>query len=515
MLPEFRNEPFTDFSLPENRKAMEIAIEKVRNELGRKYPVVINGEHIYEEETFKSYNPARSEEVVGEFTKGTKEMALSAIKSADEAFEDWRKVAPEVRARYLLKAAAILRRRKFEYAAWQVFEVSKNWAEADGDVAEAIDFLEFYAREMVRISEPQPITPVEGEENELYYIPLGVCAVIPPWNFPGAIMIGMSTAAIVAGNTVVLKPASTAPTVAWKFFEILEELNLPKGVLNFLPGPGGAIGDTIVDHPKTRLIAFTGSKEIGLRIQERAAKVNEGQIWIKRTILEMGGKDFMLIDETANLDEAADGIVTAAYGFQGQKCSACSRAIIHQDVYDELVEKILTRTREIQVDSTDHTGDAMGAVIDESAFKNILQYIEIGRKEGRLVLGGKQAREGGWFIEPTIIGDLDGNATIAQEEIFGPVLACIKCKDFKDGVRIANSTEFGLTGALCSVDRDRLEIGRRDLHCGNLYFNRKCTGALVGAQPFGGFNMSGTDSKAGGRDYLLLFTQAKTVVEKF
>ncbi len=292
MLIEFRNEPLTDFNRPENKAAMESALQKVKAGFGKKYPIIIGGKPYHGPDYFKSLNPARFAEVVGEFTKGTREMALEAIEVAAKTFEHWRFVSPDERARYLLKAAAIMRRRKFEFAATMVYEVSKSWVEADADVAEAIDFLEFYAREMMRLSTPQPVTPYPGEENELYYIPLGVCAVIPPWNFPLAILVGMTSAAIVAGNTVVLKPASTAPLIAWKFYELMEEVMLPEGVLNFLPGPGGAIGDTIVEHPKTRLIAFTGSKEIGLRIQEHAAKVSPGQIWIKRTILEMGGKDF-------------------------------------------------------------------------------------------------------------------------------------------------------------------------------------------------------------------------------
>lgn len=515
MLPEFHNEPLTDFSRPENKQAMENAIAYVRSQLGKKYPIVINGEKIYTDSTFTSINPGDFNTVVGEFTKGTKQDALNAIESAAKAFEDWRKVDPVERARYLLKAAHIIRRRKLEFAAWQVFEVSKSWAEADGDVAELIDFLEFYAREMIRLSQPQLVTSYPGEENELYYIPLGVAAVIPPWNFPGAIMAGMTSAAIVAGNTVVMKPASTAPTIAYKFFEVMEEVSLPVGVLNFLPGPGSAIGDTITDHPKTRIIAFTGSKEIGLRILERASKVNEGQIWIKRTVLEMGGKDFILVDETADLEEAATGIVAAAYGFQGQKCSACSRAIIHQDVYDNVLNKVIEKTKKLTVGKPDNPANYMGAVIDKAAYEKILSYIELGRKEGRVVCGGNKAGDGGYFIQPTVVADVAPNSRLAQEEIFGPVLAFIKCKDFEDGVRIANNTEFGLTGALYSKNRRRLEIGRRELHCGNLYLNRKCTGALVGVQPFGGFNMSGTDSKAGGRDYLLLFTQAKSVSERF
>lgn len=515
MIPEFKNEPLTNFEIPENKAAIEAAQDKVKADLGKRYPVVIGGKRYMEGDTFKSMNPAKTDQVVAEFTKGTKDMAVLAIETAAAAFETWKRVDPVERARYLLKAAAIMRRRKSELTATMVYEVSKTWIEADAGVAEAIDFLEFYGREMMRISQPHPVTAYPGEENELYYIPLGVAAIIPPWNFPCAILAGMTSAAIVAGNTVVLKPASTAPLIGWKVFEIFEEAGLPAGVLNFLPGPGGAIGDTIVDHPKTRLIAFTGSKEIGLRIHDRAAKVHPGQLWIKRTVLEMGGKDFILVDETADLEAAADGIVAAAYGFQGQKCSACSRAIIHESVYDKLVDMLVERTKKLKVGSPDSPKINMGGVIDQSAYEKILEYIEIGKKEGELVCGGHAGAKGGWFIEPTIIKDIAPDARLAQEEIFGPVLACIKCKDFDDGVNIANGTEFGLTGALFSKNRSRLERGRRELHAGNLYLNRKCTGALVGVQPFGGFNMSGTDSKAGGRDYLLLFTQGKSVSEKF
>ncbi len=515
MLPEFRNEPFTDFSRPENRTAMEEALKKVKSELGKKYPVVIGGVKTFTNETFDSINPGRTSEIIGTFSKVDREMANKAIETAASAFESWRFVSPDQRARYLLKAAASIRRRKFEFAAVMVYEVSKSWAEADGDIAETIDFLEFYAREMMRIGSPQPVTSYTGEENELYYIPLGVCAVIPPWNFPCAIMAGMTSAAIVAGNTVVLKPASTSPYIAWKFFEVMEEVSLPAGVLNFVPGDGGAIGDTIIDHPKTRLIAFTGSKAIGLRIQERAAKVNPGQIWIKRTILEMGGKDFILVDEHGDIEAAAEGIVAAAFGFQGQKCSACSRAIVHEKVYDAIVEKVVARTKTLKVGNPEEYGVFMGAVIDSKAHKSIMEYVESGKKDGRCLTGGKKGSEEGYFIEPTVIADVPPTAKIACEEIFGPVLAIIKCKSFDEGIAIANGTEYGLTGALYTSNRAHLERGRRELHCGNLYLNRKCTGALVGVHPFGGFNMSGTDSKAGGRDYLLLFTQAKSVSERF
>ncbi|HEX7345046.1 MAG TPA: aldehyde dehydrogenase family protein, partial [bacterium] len=337
----------------------------------------------------------------------------------------------------------------------------------------------------------------------------------PPWNFPLAILAGMTSAAIVAGNTVVLKPASVSPAIAYQFFEIMREAGLPDGVLNFLVGSGGQIGDPIVQHPRMRFIAFTGSKEIGLRIHELASKPSPGQIWIKRTVLEMGGKDFILVDGDADLDAAAEGIAISAYGFQGQKCSACSRAILHQDVYDAVIERVLERVKKITIGPTKDQANYLGPVVDEPAFNKILEYIEIGKKEGKLAAGGGKGPAGGYFIQPTVVKDIKENARIAQEEIFGPVLAVIKAKDFEHGVAIANSTEFGLTGALYSNDRSHLEFGRRELHCGNLYLNRKCTGALVGVQPFGGFNMSGTDSKAGGRDYLALFTQGKSVSERF
>ncbi|MGH7505500.1 MAG: aldehyde dehydrogenase family protein, partial [Longimicrobiales bacterium] len=352
--------------------------------------------------------------------------------------------------------------------------------------------------------------------NQLRYIPLGVGAVIPPWNFPAAIMGGMTLAAIVTGNTVVLKPAHTSPAIAYRFVRLLlDEAGVPPGVVNFMTGPGGIIGDALVDHPKTRFIAFTGSKEIGLRIFERASRPRKGQIWLKRTILEMGGKDAIVVDETADLDAAADGIVASAFGFQGQKCSACSRAIVVDDVYDTVLEKVVERTRRISMGDPTNRATAMGAVIDDKAFRKIREYIDIGKEEGRVVLGGAfDDTATGYFVPPTIIADVAPDARVAQEEIFGPVLAFIKAKDYDEALEIANDTEFGLTGALYSREPDRLERASDEFHVGNLYLNRKCTGALVGVHPFGGFNMSGTDSKAGGPDYLLLFTQAKSIARK-
>jgi 1-pyrroline-5-carboxylate dehydrogenase len=517
-LTEFQNEPLTDFSIPANRDAFQKAIDLVRSQLGQQYPLRIGADDVWSGDTFESINPARPREVIGTFAKGRKEDAERAITAASDAFEIWRHVDPVERAGYLLSAASEMRRRKHEFSAWMVFEIGKSWAEGDADTAEAIDFLEYYARQMIRLTHAsEMLTNNPGEKDELIYIPLGVGAVIPPWNFPNAIMTGMTSAAIVAGNCVVLKPASITPVIAYKFCELLWQNGLPPGVLNFLPGSGAVIGDLIVDHPRTRFIAFTGSKEVGMRIFERASKVQQGQKWLKRTVLEMGGKDAVVVDETADLEAAATGIVVSAFGFQGQKCSAGSRAIIVDKVDDDVQTRVVEKTKRLTQGATDTGVDIhQGPVSDKNAMKTIMDYIEVGTQEGKLLLGGKtmETPEGGYFIEPTIFGDVPPDARIAQEEIFGPVLAMIRARDYDDALNIANSTEFGLTGSVYSKNRARLEKARLDYHVGNLYFNRKCTGALVGAHPFGGFNMSGTDSKAGGPDYLLLFTQAKSVAEK-
>jgi 1-pyrroline-5-carboxylate dehydrogenase len=515
MASEFRNEEFTDFSREENAAAMRAALEKVGGELGREYPLVIGGERVRTGKTFDSTNPARKTEVVGRFQKATAELARAAIERADETFKTWSRTPPAERAELLFKVARLLRERKHEFSAWMIHEVAKSWGEADGDTAEAIDFCEFYAREMLRYAEPQPVVKIEGEQNELTYIPLGVGVVIPPWNFPLAIMAGMTVASVVTGNTVVLKPSSDAPTIAYKFFELLEEAGMPPGVVNFCPGSGAEVGDTLVDHARTRYVAFTGSKEIGLRIVERAAKHQKGQMWIKRVVAEMGGKDAIIVDADTDLDDAATGVVQSAFGFQGQKCSACSRAIIHADVYDSLLEKIAERTEKIKVGDPTQPTTTMSAVINEKAFKTINDYIEKGKADGgRLIAGGGSDGEQGFFIEPTVVADVKPGDRVEQEEIFGPVLACVRATDFDDALRIANDTEYGLTGAVYTNDPQKLDRAREEFHVGNLYLNRKCTGALVGVHPFGGFNMSGTDSKAGGRDYLGLFMQAKVSAEK-
>lgn len=515
-LPEFRNEPLTDFSKPENKAAMELALAKVLGQIGQEHPLVIGGERITGLKTFDSINPAHKDQVLGKFQKGSREHVERAIETAWSAFESWKRQPVDVRAGVLLRAAKLMRERKHEFSAVMILEVGKTWAEADADTAEAIDFMEFYAREAYRYAGQQPITKIESEDNDLVYIPLGVGAVIPPWNFPLAIMCGMTTAAMVAGNCVILKPSSDSPWIAWRFFDLLEEAGMPAGVVNFVSGGGGDVGDPLVQHPRIRFISFTGSKGVGLHIVEEAAKHREGQLWIKRVVAEMGGKDAIIVDrETSNLEDAASAIVASAFGFQGQKCSACSRAIIDAAVYDQIVPMIVEKTKKLRIGDPASPDSAVGPVVNRKAMQSIKEYIDKGTSEGgKLVAGGNVNPDEGFFIEPTVIADVDPKATIAQEEIFGPVLAVIKAKDFDDALRIANDTEFGLTGAVFTDNEEKLERAREEFFVGNLYLNRKCTGALVGVHPFGGFNMSGTDSKAGGRDYLGLFLQAKAISRK-
>ena len=514
MLPEFQNEPLTDFSIEANRKAFRDALTAVEKRLPISGKIRIGGKKLSASATFESVNPCDPKQVIGRFPSGTVADARKAIDAAHKAFPAWAAFPQHERAAAILRISAILRRRKHEFSAMMVLEESKSWPEADGDTAEAIDFCEFYAREAERLAESQPLTPFPGERNQLEFIPLGVCAVIPPWNFPLAILAGMTTAALVTGNTVVLKPSSDAAGIAEMFVQACEAAGLPDGVLNFVPGGGSTVGNALVESPKTRLIAFTGSRNVGVEISEKAGKVPEGQIWIKRAVLEMGGKDFILVDETADLEEAAKGVVQSAFGFQGQKCSACSRLIVHKNVHKELLSRVVAKTKALTVGDVRDPKNNVGAVINAGAQKKILEYVAVGRKEGKVVAGGKAGPKGGFFVLPTVVDGIKPNARLAQEEIFGPVLAVIPVKSFDEGIRVANGTEYGLTGSLYSRDRGRLERGKRELFCGNLYLNRKCTGAFVGVHPFGGFNMSGTDSKAGGREYLYLFTQAKSISEK-
>jgi 1-pyrroline-5-carboxylate dehydrogenase len=511
----FKNESFVDFKKEENVRKMRAAIGKVRGQLGREYDLIVGGNRSKTSEKIRSINPAKPSEVVGVHQKAGTEHVEPAVNAALNAFSHWSRTTLEERASLLFRVADTMRERKLEYMAWLVFEVSKNWFEADADVSEAIDFCEFYAREALRLAKAEPPVQLPGERDTLTYIPLGVGAVIPPWNFACAIMAGMTAASIVCGNTVVLKPSSDAPTIAAKFVELLEECGMPEGVVNFCPGGGASFGDALVAHPKVRFIAFTGSREVGLHINQTAAQQQPGQLWIKRTILEMGGKDAIVVDADTDIDSAVEGVAQAAFGFQGQKCSACSRVIVDERIYGKFIELLKSRVERITVG--DPTADPnLAAVINDGSMNEILRYIGIGKKEGRLITGGERATEAGegYFIQPTVIADIEPKSTLEQEEIFGPVLVVIKSRNFDHALEIANDTEFGLTGAVYSGSREKLDRAVREFHVGNLYLNRKCTGAMVGAHPFGGFNMSGTDSKAGGPDYLLLFTQAKSIGER-
>ena len=511
---KFVNEPFTDFSHHRHAAEMRAALVKVGDQLGHEYSLIVGGERVRTTAKLQSHNPARPAQVVGIHQVAAAEEVAQAIDAAGKAFQGWRHAPLEARVSLLLQAAEIIRSRKFEFCAWLTYEVGKNWAEADADVAETIDFLDFYAREAMRLSGTETPIQYPGERNELLSLPLGVGAVIPPWNFPFAIMAGMTAAAIVTGNTVVVKPSPDAPTIAARFLDVLEEAGLPPGVVNLLQG-GATTGDALVTHPQIRFIAFTGSRAVGLEIHEKAARTQPGQIWIKRTILELGGKDAIIVARDANLDEAAEGVLAAAFGFSGQKCSACSRAIVEDTLYDAFLDRIREGIEAISVGDPAEN-PRMGPVVNAAARDRILRYIEIGKQEGRLIAGGQAiaSEAGGYYIAPTVFADVAPGARIGQEEIFGPVLAIHKVSNFEEALQVANGTVFGLTGSVYSTSQANLDRARQEFYVGNLYLNRKCTGAMVGAHPFGGFNMSGTDSKAGGPEYLQLFTQSKSVAER-
>jgi len=509
----FRNEKYTDFTKPANRDKMKKALASVESRFGREYSIIIGGERIRLDNKFHSYNPSKKGEIVGTFQKADEKVAEKALEVALETFKSWRYTPAKVRANYLIKIANLMRKRRLELAAWMVFEEGKSWLEADGDVAEAIDFCDYYAQEALRYDRGPKLLQYKGERDEQVYIPLGVGLVIPPWNFPLAILTGMTTASFVSGNTVILKPSSDSPTIAAKFMEIVEEAKVPVGVVNFLTGPGALAGDYLVRHPKIRFIAFTGSKPVGLRIIEQAGKSQPGQIWIKKVIAEMGGKDLIIVDSEADIDSAVTGVRASSFGYQGQKCSACSRLILDDKIYDKFMKKFIPTVEAIKIGPVKDYENYMGPVINESAYNSILEYIKIGKSEGNLICGGEPAEGNGWFIRPTVISDIDSKARIFQEEIFGPVLTVTRARDFDHAIELANDSEYGLTGAVYTKNRKKIERAKKEVFVGNLYLNRKCTGALVGVHPFGGFNMSGTDSKAGGPDYLLFFMQAKSIAE--
>ncbi len=513
-LAPFRNEPYLDYNLPENRAAMLAQVAHLRGKLGRDHPLLIAGERIHTDDKHLSVNPSNPSELIGTVSKANPELATRAIEAAYAYFPEWSRTDPMDRVKMLLRAAELLRERKLHFNARLTLESGKTFAEAEGETAEAIDFCEYYAREMARLSGAQDVVQLPGERDEMHYLPLGVGVVIPPWNFPLAILTGMTVAALVTGNTVVLKPSSETPIMAAALCDLLLEAGFPAKSFQFVPGSGSLIGDLLVQHPKTRFVAFTGSRDVGLRINELAAKPQTGQIWIKRVVAEMGGKDAIIVDSESDFDRAVEGVFSSAFGYQGQKCSACSRAIVHTDVYDKFVERLAEKAKTVQVGPADDPANYMGPVISASAKKSIEKYIEVGRSEGRVVAGGTSIQNNGYFLPPTIIADVDGKARVFQEEIFGPVLAVTRASNFEHALTLANDSVYGLTGAVFSTNPEHIKAARERFFVGNLYVNRKCTGAMVGAHPFGGFNMSGTDSKAGGPDYLLLFLQAKSIAEK-
>ncbi len=513
-LPAFRNEAYADFSLPENKLAMETALAQVRASFGREYSLWIAGRAVATDDWLPSVNPSHPGEIVGSHAKASAELATEAIADAAAFFPEWARTPVAERVAVVVKTAAILRERKNEFNAWLVLEAGKSWAEAEADTAEAIDFCEYYARQMVRWANPEPVLQMAGETNELEYLPLGVGVVIPPWNFPLAILAGMTVAALVCGNTVVLKPSSETPIIAAKFVEVLWEAGLPPRALALCVGSGSEIGDLLVADPKTRFISFTGSRDVGLHINELAAKPVKGLKWIRRVVAEMGGKDAIIVDADCDLDAAVAGVVASAFGFQGQKCSACSRAIVHAGVYDEFLLRLEPRVAGLTVGDAADPAFSMGPVISLGASQSILAYIEIGRAEGGLLTGGKAAPGDGYYVAPTVFIGVPSTSRLFQEEIFGPVLAVTKADNFDHALALANDSDYGLTGAVYSNMPAHLEQARREFHVGNLYLNRKCTGAMVGVHPFGGFNLSGTNSKAGGPDYLLQFLQAKSIATK-
>ena len=511
----YKNEEYLDWSDERNVEKMRAALNDVGSRLDRSYPAIIGGKRVETDGEIVSVNPANPSQVVGRTARATERQVCLALDVATGAFEHWSRTSPEARARTLLRASAIMKRRRFELLAWEAFEGGKPWAEADAQVAEAIDFLEYYSREMLRLKDGVEIYSIPGEESRYTYQPMGVGVIIAPWNFPTAILTGMSSAAIVTGNTIIMKPSEFTPIIGAVVAEIFEEAGLPEGVLNYLPGYGSEIGDHLVKDARTRFISFTGSMKTGLRINELAAKQIENQRWVKRVIAEMGGKDAMVIDDSADLDSAAADIVKSAYGYSGQKCSAASRAILHADVYDEVLDKVVERAKALRIGVPESADVNVGPVISEPQFEKVAGYVDVGKQEGERVLGedpGDPAN--GYFVSPTIF-EVERDARVAREEIFGPVLSIIKARNFDEALRVANDSPYGLTGGVYSKNRDHLERARQEFKAGNVYFNRGITGALVGVQPFGGFGMSGTDSKAGGPDYLPLHMLARTVVERF
>jgi RHH-type transcriptional regulator, proline utilization regulon repressor / proline dehydrogenase / delta 1-pyrroline-5-carboxylate dehydrogenase len=509
----YENAPLTNIALPENQEKMRAALREQRKQFGRRVPLTINGEKIWTDNMFSSVNPSQPDQIVGYAAEAGIPEAERAVAAARAAFEKWRRTSFEERCQLLERAAEILERRRFELSALEVFEVGKPWVEADGDIREAIDFCTFYARQMRLIGRPRLTQNVPGEESYQHYWPRGVALVIAPWNFPMAILCGMVSAALVTGNTVIMKPSEQSVIIGAMLMEIYEEAGVPPGVLNFLNGKGSVIGAHMVDHKDVDLIAFTGSREVGLGIWESAGKTREGQRELKRVICEMGGKNAMIVDSDADLDEAIVDSIYSAFGFQGQKCSALSRLIVLEENYDRVMERLLGAAASVRVGNPEEPGIVVGPVIDEAAYRRILDYIEVGKKEATLAYQAKEVPPHGYFIPPTIFTGVKPNMRIAREEIFGPVLSVLKVRDLDEAIEVANGTDYALTGGFFSRSPANIQRIKAQLEAGNVYINRPCTGAIVGRHPFGGFKMSGSGTKAGGEDYLLNFLVPRVVTE--
>src|SRR5438874_1213043 len=509
----FRNAPLVSFIYKDNQDKMQSALREVRKRLGEKHPLYIGGEKIWTDNLTPSVNPAEPTEIVGYGTEAGVDEAARAVKAARAAFEKWRWTSFEERAQLLERAADILERRRYELSAVEVFEVGKPWSEADGDIREAIDFCTFYAQQMRRLGRPKLTQQVPGEESYHHYWPRGVAFVIAPWNFPIAILCGMASAGVVTGNTVIMKPSEQSIVCAAMLMQVFAEAGVPPGVLNFLSGHGSVIGAHLVDHKDVDLIAFTGSREVGLKIWESAGITRPGQRELKRVICEMGGKNAMIVDTDADLDETIMYSIYSAFGFQGQKCSALSRLILLEENYDRVMERLIPAAGSLRIGNPEQPGIMVGPVIDEAAYRRILEYIEIGRKEATLAFQANEVPPRGYFIPPAIFTDVKPNMRIAREEIFGPVLSVLKVRDLDEALEVANGTDYALTGGFFSRSPDNIERVKARLEAGNVYINRSCTGAIVGRHPFGGFKMSGSGTKAGGEDYLLNFLVPRVVIE--
>jgi RHH-type proline utilization regulon transcriptional repressor/proline dehydrogenase/delta 1-pyrroline-5-carboxylate dehydrogenase len=510
----FRNEPLTDFSREEARTAMRRALDEVGTQIGRTYPLWIDGQAVATEASIDSLDPSHCKQIVGRCALATPAHAERAVQAAAKAFPAWRDTSARERAAYFFRAADIMRRRRYELAAWQVRECGKQWREADADVAETIDYADYYAHEMIRLAEIRHCD-FPGEDNAYFYEPRGVSVIIAPWNFPLAILCGMTTAALVTGNTAIMKPAEQSSVNGAKLMEIFQEAGLPPGVVNLVSGVGEEIGPTLTNHPEVALIAFTGSKTVGLMLNRQATEMPVEQTQVKRVIAEMGGKNAIIVDSDADLDEAVHGTVHSAFGYQGQKCSACSRVIVLESLYDQFLPRLIEATRSLKIAPAEDPGCSVGPVIDDEARKRILEYIDIGKREANLVYAGDVGNLAGegYYVAPHVFADVAPTARIAQEEIFGPVLAVMKARDLDEALQIANGTSYALTGGLYSRSPRSIARIRREFRVGNLYINRKITGALVERQPFGGFKLSGIGSKAGGPDYLLQFVLPRAITE--